>query len=73
MQILEKEIQTAVNLIQNSANIVALTGAEISTPSGIPDFRSPDSGLWQHTNPMEVASIIAFRKNPADFYHWVRP
>jgi NAD-dependent deacetylase len=50
-----------------------LTGAGISTPSGIPDFRSPDSGLWREHNPMEVASIMAFRQNPARFYDWVRP
>jgi NAD-dependent deacetylase len=70
---IEKQIQTAARLIKESTKTVALTGAGISTPSGIPDFRSPGSGLWSQVNPMEVASIIAFRQHPAGFYEWVRP
>jgi NAD-dependent deacetylase len=60
-------------LIKEAGNIVALTGAGISTPSGIPDFRSPGSGLWKHINPIDVASSIAFRQHPEKFYEWVRP
>lgn len=68
-----KEIETAAALIQSAQYAIALTGAGISTPSGIPDFRSPGSGLWNQVNPMDVASIIAFRQHPEDFYNWVRP
>ncbi len=70
---LTDQIQQAVDLIKASQNGIALTGAGVSTPSGIPDFRSPGSGLWNHVNPMDVASIIAFRQHPTDFYNWVRP
>ncbi|NIP25366.1 MAG: NAD-dependent deacylase [Phycisphaerae bacterium] len=73
MQTLETQIQAAAELIRRASHVVALTGAGISTPSGIPDFRSPKSGLWNHTNPMDVASIMAFRQRPIDFYDWVRP
>jgi NAD-dependent deacetylase len=52
---------------------VALTGAGISTPSGIPDFRSAESGLWEHIDEFEVASLAGFRRNPQGFYDWVRP
>jgi NAD-dependent deacetylase len=45
----------------------------MSTPSGIPDFRSPGTGLWEKVNPMEVASIYAFRRHPEAFYDWLRP
>jgi len=50
-----------------------LTGAGISTASGIPDFRSPGSGLWERHDPKAVASLVAFRHHPEDFYAWVRP
>lgn len=63
----------AASLIRQNRRAVALTGAGISTPSGVPDFRSPGSGLWEHVDPMEVASLTAFRHNPARFYEWVRP
>jgi len=60
-------------LIQASSHIVAFTGAGISTPSGIPDFRSPDSGLWDKVDPLMVASIFGFRQNPQGFYDWIHP
>ncbi|MEM8857463.1 MAG: NAD-dependent deacylase [Chloroflexota bacterium] len=69
----QKEIERAAELLSNCTFAVALTGAGISTPSGIPDFRSPASGLWEKHNPMEVANIGAFRRRPEDFYDWIRP
>jgi NAD-dependent deacetylase len=56
------------DLIRDSRSVVALTGAGISVPSGIPDFRSPGSGVWTNVNPMEVAHISVWRRNPARFW-----
>ncbi len=70
---ISSEIQQAAQLLRNARYAVALTGAGISTPSGIPDFRSPSSGLWTKANPMLVASILALRLRPQAFYNWVRP
>lgn len=66
-------IERAAELIRSAGKTVALTGAGISTPSGIPDFRSARSGLWERYDPMEVASLTAFRHHPEKFFNWVRP
>jgi len=66
-------LSRAAELIRNARHPVALTGAGISTPSGIPDFRSLDSGLWNKVNPLSVASIYAFRIRPRLFFDWIRP
>ncbi len=70
---LAKKIALAATLLQEARYQVALTGAGTSTPSGIPDFRSPGSGMWERHNPTEVASIQSFRRNPQVFYNWIRP
>ena len=61
------------DLIRESECTVALTGAGISVPSGIPDFRSPGTGLWENVNPMEVAHIDAFRSDPVRFWEFYKP
>jgi NAD-dependent deacetylase len=48
--------------------MVALTGAGLSTASGIPDFRTPETGLWSQVDPATVASIEAFRSDPVRFW-----
>jgi NAD-dependent deacetylase len=42
-------------------------------PSGIPDFRTPGEGIWEKVDPMEVAHIDAFRRDPAKFWSFYRP
>lgn len=63
----------AADLILGAHHLTVLTGAGISTPSGIPDFRSPGSGLWAQVNPFLVASLQGFRIQPQSFFDWVRP
>jgi NAD-dependent deacetylase len=59
-------------LIRELQPCVALTGAGISTESGIPDFRSPD-GLWAEFDPLEYGSIQAFRADPAKVWRFYAP
>ena len=68
-----KNIRCAADIIRQSKEAIVLTGAGISTPSGIPDFRSTDSGLWEQYDPFEVASLSAFRYQPERFFKWMRP
>ena len=58
------------DMIRAAGSVVALTGAGISVPSGIPDFRTPGTGLWTNVDPMEVAHIDVFRRDPERFWHF---
>jgi len=64
------EAARLAELIRAARSVVALTGAGISVPSGIPDFRSPGTGLWENVDPMEVAHIDVFRRDPERFWHF---
>jgi NAD-dependent deacetylase len=61
-------VERLAGLVREAGSVVALTGAGISVPSGIPDFRSPGTGLWEKVDPMEVAHIEAFLRDPARFW-----
>jgi len=68
-----RPVEQAIALLSGAHHAVALTGAGISTPSGIPDFRGRGSGLWTEADPLAVASIWAFYDRPEHFYRWIRP
>jgi NAD-dependent deacetylase len=57
-------------MLRDSERAVVLTGAGISVPSGIPDFRTPRTGLWESVDPMEVAHIDAWRRDPDRFWRF---
>ena len=61
-------IEKAGRLICEASNMVALTGAGISTSAGIPDFRSPESGLWNDPEKMLLFTSLGFAHNPRGFY-----
>ncbi|MEA1978547.1 MAG: NAD-dependent deacylase [Chloroflexota bacterium] len=70
---LAESIEKSAAVFRSARRVVALTGAGVSTRSGIPDFRSHDSGLWKKYDAMTVASLTSFRYQPANFFKWVRP
>jgi len=59
-------------LIRRRQPCVVLTGAGVSTESGIPDFRSP-AGLWAQFDPLEYGSIEAFRRDPLKVWSFYKP
>jgi NAD-dependent deacetylase len=59
-------------LLAGARRAVVLTGAGISTESGIPDFRSP-GGVWETVDPMEVGSLATFISHPERFWQFHRP
>jgi NAD-dependent deacetylase len=63
------QVGAVADLIRSRQPCVVLTGAGISTESGIPDFRSP-SGIWRQYDPMEYATISAFRRDPVKVWEF---
>ena len=63
----KEQIQKLAQLLKHAAYPIAFTGAGISTESGIPDFRSPGTGLWTQVDPEQI-SVGAMRTNPMQFY-----
>ena len=71
MKLMEELIKTAADIIHNSEQTLALTGAGISVESGIPDFRSA-GGLWSKYDPSEYATITAFMHNPEKVWNMLK-
>jgi NAD-dependent deacetylase len=59
-------------LIRRNQPCVVLTGAGVSTESGVPDFRSP-TGIWAEFDPLEYATLGAFRRDPAKVWRFYAP
>ncbi|NVM29258.1 MAG: NAD-dependent deacylase [Candidatus Helarchaeota archaeon] len=68
----DEEIEQAAKLILKSKYAIVLTGAGISTESGIPDFRSPGTGLWTKVDPYEFGTASSFSRNPSSFFELAR-
>jgi NAD-dependent deacetylase len=64
----ENLFDKAITLLQKSRNGIALTGAGVSTESGIPDFRGKN-GLWSRYDPIEYGTLKAFMENPAKVWN----
>lgn len=61
-------LEHIARMLKEAKSSLVLTGAGISTESGIPDFRSPGSGLWQNLDPMTVLTRQALWDKPEKFY-----
>jgi NAD-dependent protein deacetylase/lipoamidase len=69
-QAISQQAARVAELLEQSESAVVLTGAGVSVPSGIPDFRTPGKGLWEKVDPMKVAHIDVFRRDPDRFWHF---
>ena len=64
---MEREVKLFLELLEETEGAVAFTGAGISTESGIPDYRSPGTGMWERMD-QSVVSLSGFSRNPANYY-----
>jgi NAD-dependent deacetylase len=62
------QMERIASLIRENPNFYALTGAGMSTESGIPDFRSPGTGLWEKIDPLKTSSAEVLYNDPRLFY-----
>ena len=69
MSKIEKKAENLLNLLKTSRNTVVFTGAGISTDSGIPDYRSPGTGLWEKMD-QAVVSLNGFLEDPSKYYDY---
>ncbi len=73
MTLPHESIQRAAEWINDATRVVALTGAGVSAESGLSTFRDPEEGLWSKYDPMQLATIDAFERDPelvTRWYHW---
>ena len=75
---MQKQIEAAAHLCQQAKHILVITGAGISTSSGIPDFRSPQSGLYANLEayklpyPQAIFELSYLQTNPAPFFALIK-
>lgn len=62
----DKELKS---LIDSARRVFVITGAGVSAESGIPTFRGAE-GVWKKFNPMELASLEGFQRNPKACWEW---
>lgn len=61
-------IEAAAECLAAARRVACLTGAGVSTPSGLPDYRSSGTGVWENYDPTRAANIDYFRRDPRPFY-----
>ena len=59
-----------IQILHSAKFVTALTGAGVSKESGIPTFREAQTGLWSRYDPMELATPLAFKKDPKLVWKW---
>ena len=68
MEVDTNKLETLMEIIKNSKNLVFFGGAGVSTASGIPDFRGAN-GLYNYT-PEEIISHTFFKEHTKEFYEF---
>ncbi len=64
----KEQVKQVARAIEESSSFFVLTGAGISTESGIPDFRSPGTGIWEKVDPIKTSSAQALNSSPELFF-----
>ncbi|PIC65186.1 NAD-dependent protein deacylase [Sporosarcina sp. P13] len=60
------------DLLKESKRTIVYTGAGMSTESGLPDFRSAKTGMWEMEDPSKVASVTALNQHVEQFFQFYK-
>ena len=66
---LEKQVEQLADMLLRHRNAIVFSGAGISTDAGIPDYRTPGSGLWDKYD-SSIVSIPGFLRDPTQYYNY---
>lgn len=64
------DLARAADILAAAQRLVVFTGAGVSRESGIPTFREPETGLWARYDPMQLATLEGFLRDPALVWQW---
>lgn len=64
------DLEKIVRPLRKAERVAIMSGAGLSAESGIPTFRDAGNGLWADVDPMAVASIDGFYRDPAKVWAW---
>jgi NAD-dependent deacetylase len=67
---LAQQIERIAPLLAGARSVTVSTGAGVSAESGVPTFRDAQTGLWAKYDPVMLASIDGFRRDPATVWKW---
>jgi NAD-dependent deacetylase len=67
---MSEAIERAAGMLAGAGAVVVVTGAGMSQESGIPTFREAPNALWANYDPMELATVEGFRRDPALVWRW---
>jgi NAD-dependent deacetylase len=63
-------IEEAARRLKGAQQVVVLTGAGVSKESGLATFRDPEEGLWARYDPMQLATMEGFHRDPKLVWEW---
>jgi NAD-dependent deacetylase len=66
----QNSIEAAARALSRARSVVVFTGAGVSRESGIATFRDPEEGLWTKYDPMEMATLEGYVRDPAYVWAW---
>jgi len=66
----QNSIEAAARALSRAHNVVVFTGAGVSRESGIATFREPETGVWRRYDPMEMATLEGYLRDPAFVWSW---